>query len=331
MILVLTDQHDKHADIVCKKFDLNNFSYFRLNLDVASLQQTSVTFNGGEWLICQNKKQISSHEIYSIWTRRPFVEVMLDEETDDIGFKIWRGEWNKTLLGLYKSLKSKKWLNPLAKSYQAENKYLQLDIASEIGFLIPPYIVSNKKSDIVNFSKLYDSVVLKPQNQEFYRDPSDKSFKGMYVNKISIQDLEEFAHEGENPVFVQAYIEKQYEVRYTVVGQDHHVCRIDSQKSSRANIDWRRYDVPHTPHYSLDPPQNIKNKVSALMNSLGLNFGALDFIVSPSDDWYFLEVNTMGQWLWIEDLTGLDISGSIVDFFQPLTRKSSESVLATIP
>ena len=321
MILIVTDQHDKHADVVCKKFSSNKFPYFRLNLDVTSLQQTLLTFNGKEWLISQDNTQISSQEVQSIWVRRPFVEIMLDEKTDDIGFKIWHGEWNKTLLGLYKSLKDAKWLNSLAKSYQAENKYLQLDIASEIGFKVPPYIVSNKKLDIINFSEEHKSVVLKPQNQEFYRDPSDNSFKGMYVNKISAQDLVDFAQEGENPIFVQSYIEKEYEVRYTVVSQNHHVCRIDSQKSSRANIDWRRYDVPNTPHYPIDPPQEIKNKVDTLMSTLGLNFGALDFIVSPSGEWYFLEINTMGQWLWIEDLTGMDISGSIVDFFTPKRQK----------
>jgi len=143
MILVLTDQHDKHADSVCRKFELRDLCYFRLNLDVASLQQTSITFTGSVWRIKQRNEEIFSTGITSVWARRPFVEVMLDEETDDIGFKIWRGEWNKTLLGLYKSLKEVKWLNPLAKSYQAENKYMQLDAAIEVGFLVPDFMVSN--------------------------------------------------------------------------------------------------------------------------------------------------------------------------------------------
>lgn len=315
MILVLTDQHDKHADSVCRKFELRDLCYFRLNLDVASLQQTSITFSGGVWKIKQRDEEILSTGITSVWARRPFVEVMLDEETNDIGFKIWRGEWNKTLLGLYKTLKEVKWLNPLAKSYQAENKYVQLDAAIEVGFLIPDFIVSNNKSDIATFFETHQPVVLKPQNQEFYKDPVDGSFKGMYVNKISKDDLGEFSEVGENPIFVQAYTEKQYEVRYTVVGDAHHVCRIDSQRSKLANIDWRRYDIPNTPHYPMEPPHNIRLKVNSLMKLLGLHFGAMDFIVTPSNEWYFLEINTMGQWLWIEDLTGLNISGSIADFF----------------
>lgn len=100
-----------------------------------------------------------------------------------------------------------------------------------------------------------------------------------------------------------------------MVANDHHACRIESQKSKRANVDWRRYDIPNTPHYPFTPPSEIKNKVNHLMNSFGLYFGAIDFIVSPTNEWYFLEINTMGQWLWIEDLTGLNISNSIVNFF----------------
>jgi len=121
---------------------------------------------------------------------------------------------------------------------------------------------------------------------------------------------------NENPIVLQAYIKKSFEVRYTVVGQDHHACKIESQSSSIANIDWRRYDIKNTPHSIIEPPNYIKDKVSKLLDIFGLYFGALDFIVTPNGDWYFLEINTMGQWLWIEDLTGLQISNSIIQWLK---------------
>jgi len=238
-----------------------------------------------------------------------------EENINDPSFKIWRGEWNKTLLGLYNSLKFLRWLNPLAKAYQAENKYLQMEVAKKSGFLIPDFIVSNNKDKLIGFIDFCENAVLKPMNQEFYMDPADGQFKGLYVNKVTKEDLEEFSSKGENPIFLQSYVNKLYEVRYTVVGNDHHACRIESQKSKRANVDWRRYDIPNTPHYPFTPPDEIKNKVNLLMNSFGLYFGAIDFIVTPTNEWYFLEINTMGQWLWIENLTGLNISNSIVNFF----------------
>jgi glutathione synthase/RimK-type ligase-like ATP-grasp enzyme len=37
-------------------------------------------------------------------------------------------------------------------------------------------------------------------------------------------------------------------------------------------------------------------------------------VVDENGNWYFLEVNPSGQWLWIESLTGFEISDSIVDW-----------------
>jgi len=50
-----------------------------------------------------------------------------------------------------------------------------------------------------------------------------------------------------------------------------------------------------------------------VVEALGLCFGAIDLIVTPDDDHVFLEVNPNGQWLWIEELTGLPISHAIAD------------------
>lgn len=313
-ILVLTDQFDTHADLVCKKLSALECNFYRLNLDTESLRSTEITFNTGSWLIRQRDHEINSADISKVWVRRPFVEVTLEEESiTEPSFKIWKGEWNRTLLGLYNSIKRVYWLNPLAKAYQAENKYLQMEVANEIGFKLPDTIISNNKDTLCSFSEFHNEVVMKLMNQDFYED-NEGAFKGIYVNKVSTQLLKDsFETVGENPIVLQAYIPKAYEVRYTVVGQDHHVCQIQSQSSTKANTDWRRYDIPKTPHFKLTPPEHIKEKVCQLMAQFELEFGALDFIVTPDDEWYFLEINTMGQWLWIEDLTGMKISDSIVN------------------
>lgn len=49
------------------------------------------------------------------------------------------------------------------------------------------------------------------------------------------------------------------------------------------------------------------------MRELDLSFGALDFLVTSSGDWVFLEINPNGQWAWIEDKTGLPIAAAIAD------------------
>lgn len=314
MILILSDKNDVHADrvenILKEKFQ----KYFRLNLDVESLKNSKTTFTNNQWKLWQNGVEVTTKDINSVWARRVYVELLLEEKSiTSTDFQIWKGEWNKTLLGIYAFLEDKNWLNFYRDSYYAENKYRQFVVAQNLGFQIPNFISSNDKVELERFAMTYKNIVLKLMNQDFYKT-DEGDFKGIYVNKISIESLEQFQTENENPITLQEYIEKDYEVRYTVVDKLHYVCKIESQKSDVAKIDWRRYDLPNTPHSKINPPIDIQNKINQFMSSFNLKYGAFDFIVTPDNNWYFLELNSMGQYLWIEDLSGLPISKGIADW-----------------
>jgi glutathione synthase/RimK-type ligase-like ATP-grasp enzyme len=314
LLLILSDAFDSHADVVENKLKKEEIPYYRLNLDVENLKKTYIVFENGEWKIKFEHEEISSNQITCVWCRRSFVELSLQERSyEGVDFKIWKNEWNKTLLGLYNSLKNVAWLNPLRKAYKGENKYYQMELARQVGFVMPETIVTNDKNKVTEFVKNHKKTIFKLMSQEIY-EVGDNDFEGLYTNIINEDDLKNFSSYEENPIVLQDYIEKKFEVRYTVVGDKHFVCRIDSQSSEKAKNDWRRYDITHTPHYKIEPPIDIKNKVNKLLNFLGLEYGAFDFIVTPNDEWIFLEINCMGQWLWIEQLTGMPISDAIVEW-----------------
>ena len=46
----------------------------------------------------------------------------------------------------------------------------------------------------------------------------------------------------------------------------------------------------------------IKAQCQRMMKELGLLFGCIDLIVTPDGEYYFLEVNEQGQFLWIDDI-----------------------------
>ncbi len=48
------------------------------------------------------------------------------------------------------------------------------------------------------------------------------------------------------------------------------------------------------------------------MRELKIVFGCVDMILTPEGDYVFLEVNTAGQWQWVEHLTGMPITDSLV-------------------
>lgn len=315
MLLIISDKYDAHADFVQEKLFKHNVENFRINLDVDALKKTKITRKNSSWVIVNEYgNSVFSDEINLIWCRRPFVHLTLQEKkSSDTALKIWKNEWNRTLLGLYADLEQKNWLSPLRNSLRGENKYLQLNLAVQAGFSIPLSITSNVKTELLEFAEKFENVVFKVMEQEIYND-NENNPVGIYANKISVVDLLDFNVEDENPIFLQEYIKKSYEVRYTVVNGQHFVCKIDSQKSKISKDDWRRYDLANTPYFIITPPEEIKQKVDFFMQSLGINYGALDFIVTPTGDWVFLEINCMGQWLWIEQLTGLSISDSIVNW-----------------
>lgn len=311
MILILTDKDDVHANAVIEHLKRWEAPFVRLNQDVDSLLQTKLTYDLRGWSVSSPAGDFTSDQVTSVWMRKSYVHTSLERSSDNSpDFKIWKSEWNKTLQGLYSCLDGARWFTPFREVFRAENKYLQMRIATDCGLRIPATLISNNKADLLAFAEQHQRVALKLMHQDVYR-MDDGSYKGLYTNVLTPEDLAAFQEEGENTIVLQKYVEKQYEVRYTVVGDQHFVARIDSQASDISRTDWRRYDLQTTPYTEIQPPAEIRNQVQAFMRRVELNYGGIDFIVNQDGEWVFLEINALGQYLWIEDLTGLPISEAI--------------------
>jgi glutathione synthase/RimK-type ligase-like ATP-grasp enzyme len=113
----------------------------------------------------------------------------------------------------------------------------------------------------------------------------------------------------------QEYIEKRYEYRVTVVGFETFACRIDSQAAGGATaIDWRNYNLSSTPHQEVKLGDQLTDQLVHFVRELGLTYGAIDLVESQDGAFYILEINSMGQWLWIEELTGMPIAQAIANY-----------------
>jgi hypothetical protein len=112
----------------------------------------------------------------------------------------------------------------------------------------------------------------------------------------------------------QEWVDKAYEVRLTVVGEQLFAARIDAG-SSRARTDWRS-DYRSLTYSLVEPPNQVTRAVHRLMFDLHLTYGALDFVVTPDGRWVFLELNPNGQWGWIQLATGQPIAAAIAERLQ---------------
>ena len=314
MILIISDVFDAHADEVTKHLSAAKEPFFRLNLDVETLKSTKIHFQDDIWHVTQNGTSTTSQEINCVWPRRLTVSLTLEQQTteEESDFKLWKSEWNRCLYGFYAYLRHKFWMNPIQASGLMDNKFYQMKFARSIGFDVPDYISSNDKDKIQRFVSKNETVAIKFMSQDIYKMP-DGSFRGIYVNRVSNEELEDFREYSENPITLQCYVDKAFEVRHTYVDGQHYACKIESQLSDVSNIDWRRYDIANTPHSKINPPEKIINLINSIMNEAGLYYGAFDFIVDSEGKWWYLEVNTSGQWLWIEDLVGHPISARVAE------------------
>ena len=74
------------------------------------------------------------------------------------------------------------------------------------------------------------------------------------------------------------------------------------------SLDYRM-DLGGARFDATDLPPRLETRLRALMDHLGLVYGAIDLRRTPDDDYVFLEINPAGEWLFVEERTG-----------QPITR-----------
>jgi glutathione synthase/RimK-type ligase-like ATP-grasp enzyme len=117
-----------------------------------------------------------------------------------------------------------------------------------------------------------------------------------YTEKISksfIDSLPDTFH----PSMVQKQIDKQWELRIFFLEGQFYAMAIFSQETAATAVDNRKnFDancLPRRVPYLL--PEKIKRQLCKLMTKLKLNTGSIDMIVTKSNEYYFLEVNPIGQ------------------------------------
>jgi hypothetical protein len=75
-------------------------------------------------------------------------------------------------------------------------------------------------------------------------------------------------------------------------------------------MDWRLHQHGDMTDGSVTLPDHVYQACLKQLRSLGLVAGAFDFIVTPDDEWIYLEVNEAGQFIfveqWCEELTLFD-------------------------
>lgn len=193
------------------------------------------------------------------------------------------------------------WINRPTAAHTTESKLLQLKVANEVGLLIPETVVTNDAGAVRRLIERCGKIVSKQFYDYMWRDVNAGK---LYSSSPAVLDARSDLPEdsiGICPSIYQRYIQKAFDLRVTVIGE-----RIFSAKLQRAGqeafVDWR----PHVYQDELSMsafnlPEVVERKVRALLKRLGLVFGCIDLVVDHDGNYYFLEINQQGQFLFVEE------------------------------
>jgi len=305
MILIITHKTDFTSDFVVDKLNKKNEPYLRFNCEDILSYNFRISYENG----LLNKSFFNQSGFKSVWFRRTKFPIFHDDLSPEE--KIYLiNETDALMKNLFGLLGNSKWLSNPTAVYGAENKLMQLKIAQEIGFTIPDTLVTNSKDDIRHF--YYQNkgrIIVKPISQTRLRHRQSTSF--FFTSLVSDEIISSLNDLDLTPCIFQAEVEKEYEIRITVVGEKIFSAVVYSQKIEETKIDWRRKKLNF---YEINLPETINLYCVNLVKALGLQFGAIDMIKSKSGEYVFLEINPNGQWAWIESDTKMNISGAIIDF-----------------
>ncbi len=314
MILIVTNKIDAHADMVIGRFHETKTSFFRLNTeDFLCAHEINLALSNDSWRgrLRGTVRGLEVEDVDSIWYRRPKKVSGLQKAGGDDALKFVQREVEVVLSGLWDILDDRFWMNHPRQNSMAENKIGQLRAARRIGLETPESIITTSPEEALDFIRLHGDVIVKPLGGGFVRHGNEANL--IYTNRIVEQNLLHIDSVRECPTFLQAYVPKSFELRITFISGRFFACKIDSQKSEKTKDDWRRYDFSAVAHSPYRLPEDIRDELARLMLYFGLNFGAIDMIVTPGGKYVFLEVNPNGQWGWIEHLTGMPISQCIAE------------------
>jgi len=322
MILIITCEEDIHPNRVIEELETYSVPCFRLNTEYL-LRDYNVHFgidNEDYEFIIEHKitgYKISNKDITAVWERRPMapiclfdegfvpqVKAMMLQEADDF-LKYFRYSLNEVF-----------WFGNPINERKGSSKIWQMQIARKIGFQIPLTVYSNNLSKTLEFFQNKD-VAIKPVTADGIMD-SDKEIV-FYTKKIPFDVFRKTNEIGfrNNINHIESYTKKKYELRITYVYDEAFACKIDSQvkENNKGKIDWREgYDhsISFTP---IKIPKEVERMCKLFLKEVKCNFGCFDIIVTENNEYVFLECNLNGQWLWIEEETGLEISKKIARVF----------------
>jgi MvdD family ATP-grasp ribosomal peptide maturase len=302
-ILIITYSEDNECiDMVKTAIKEKNGEIYRFNTDLypTGIQLSLAENNKKKRAVISGPEgELSLEEITGIWYRRVRLGDKIPEAMDPELRKASILEARTVFFGFLESVNTFI-LDRVSKIRIASHKQLQLQIAKKLGLDIPRTLTTNNPGEVREFFPTCKHGMITKMLSSFSVYEGNKE-KVVFTNLVKAEDLEDLDGLSYCPMTFQENIPKELELRITIVGNQVFTASLDSQASQSAQNDWRKDGlglIDSWDAYSLPP--GIETKLLQLMDYFGLNYGAVDMIVTPDNRHVFLEINPSGEFFWLE-------------------------------
>lgn len=313
-ILIVTRSSDREAPAaVTRALEARGERVYRFDTDLfpTELQLTLDEDGGGQ--LRGPAGVLDLEELTAVWYRRSATGERIPHELDPQLRLPSVEESRRVVFGMMAALGVFQ-LDALENVRRAEHKPLQLKLARALGMEVPRTLMTNEPEAVRAFAASCPDGVVTKMMASFAVYGQQGEEQVVFTTPLSARELEELEGLDLCPMTFQERVPKALELRVTVVGSEVMAASIDSQAVPDAREDWRRQGVALIDAwkpYTL--PELVQAQVLGMMEALGLNYGAFDFIVTPEGRHVFLEVNPAGEFVWLTRSPGLPIAEALAD------------------
>jgi glutathione synthase/RimK-type ligase-like ATP-grasp enzyme len=305
-VLIITERNDVHGDALIWALASMGVRCDRWSmLDFPEQQRNSIRIsNSLAEPACKITGLAPSMSYTSIWLRRVYAPAAISDRLAPADVQMARtqslnfAEGTRTVIS-----PGSTWINPLGSRTRSTSKPYQLRAAKEVGFVIPTTLFSNDPDEIRAFYREHrGNIIYKPFTPAFWTDRTAGGLQGVFTSRLT-EDLlagDEVSFTS-CPGIYQECIEKTSELRITFFGSAYKAARIYSQQVASGRLDFRSDMKGEAPMEEATLDASLLEKCRAFAAKLGLVHGSFDMIERPDGSVVFLEINEMGQFLWLEE------------------------------
>lgn len=302
-ILILAHKHDLHAHAVRYALSEKDVSASFWSLpQFASTQTASIRIGPQVTLspsLTLEGQPVDLDSVSTVWARRP-VFPSVPQASDPRDATQIKQENSLFVQGLWWLLSTDRfWVNPYEGRRRIKSKPMQLAHALAAGLRVPDTIFGNDPQRIRDFIDRWvnHGVIYKPHRVSEWEEDGHRFL--LHTRPISPDDFSDHEFKLCAGIY-QEKIKKKYELRIHILGRFVRAIKIDSQINAEAQNDWRSANPSSLTYEVVTLPDELQTRLLKLLGSLGAVFGIVDGIVTPEGDFVFLEVNEMGQFLWVD-------------------------------